>query len=347
MTAISYPSTLPGPSVATIQSEERRLLGDGEGAKQTRPMQRDGLALQQLTFTFGTFEQCEIFRLWWKDTLTYGGAWFASAWPLPQGMVTGVRRFVSPPKWAYLPAAGWRVTAECQVRGQGALPNLAAPSLSFTSRVMGGAIVLSWSSGGATSLSLSTIGPVPNSGTASGTQNTSYTLTATNAEGSTVVTITTPYLPPTLELATACFLYAGFGNGHAVNSATWTSTNATSASISGYGAVSTSGYIDDPLLARSAYTLTVVGPGGSTSKTIPAQPVHWETTFNSSIYSGATLDACMQAVRPTIVAYYAGSATVGPGVVQNSLGDGVEGNFLFTLTNGYGGTQPPFHMVCG
>lgn len=122
MTSIAYPSTLPGPSVAPVTSAERRLIAPRDGVRSSRAAQRDRLAMQDLTFEFLHFADCEAFRLWWRDTLVEGAAWFAATWPLPQGWVAGVRQFVGTPRWDYIPAAGWRVTARCQVRGRGVAP---------------------------------------------------------------------------------------------------------------------------------------------------------------------------------------------------------------------------------
>ena len=123
MAASDYPTTLPGPSAVTAQGAERRLIADRDGVRQSRPAQLDRLAMQQLTFEFVTFPQCATFRTWWGTALVNGGAWFAATWPLPQGFVSGVRRFASVPQWDYIAAIGWRVTAVCEVRGRGVTPS--------------------------------------------------------------------------------------------------------------------------------------------------------------------------------------------------------------------------------
>lgn len=122
MSAIVYPTSLPGPSVAPIQSAERRNVSPLDGPRATAVGQRDRLATQQVAFVF-TFAEAAVFRAWWKDTLVYGGAWFAATWPLPQGLIVGVRKFLGTPKWSeYLPNVGWRVMAVCEVRARGELP---------------------------------------------------------------------------------------------------------------------------------------------------------------------------------------------------------------------------------
>ncbi len=121
-TSIAYPIALPGPQVATIQSAERRALTAAAGARDARAIQRDRLATQQLQFTL-TAAEALAFKAWIDDDLTFGGAWFASDWPLPQGMVTGVRRLLmDTERWQFLGVGHWRVTISCEVRGRGELP---------------------------------------------------------------------------------------------------------------------------------------------------------------------------------------------------------------------------------
>ena len=123
MTAIIYPSTLPGPSVSAVTPTERRLLSDLTGApQQARGLQRDYLATQHVEWAVLSASEAAMFYEWWKNTLTYGGAWFASTWPAPQGWVSIARRFIGAPAWTNLPGGFWRVSAEVQVRGRGELP---------------------------------------------------------------------------------------------------------------------------------------------------------------------------------------------------------------------------------
>lgn len=125
-TPIVYPDTLPGPSVATITSTERRVLSQGDGPFDARAVQRDRLATQQLTFPPFSADEAATFRVWWRDTLQRGGAWFAATWALPQGFVEGVRHFVGAPKRQRV-GGFWQVTAVCEVRGRGLPPNQPLP----------------------------------------------------------------------------------------------------------------------------------------------------------------------------------------------------------------------------
>lgn len=130
MTAVVYPVDLPAPQVAPIQSSERRLLSADGGLYQARNVQRDRHAIQQITFPPFSPVQAAAFRTWWEDTLVFGGSWFAATWPLPQGWIEGVRRWIAPPTWAFVSSADggrWRVSAPCEVRGVGLAPQTPEP----------------------------------------------------------------------------------------------------------------------------------------------------------------------------------------------------------------------------
>lgn len=121
MAGLVYPASLPGPISAPFQSAERRLLSSIPGPRQSRPMQRDRKASQQLDFIF-THAECAIFKAWLDADLVRAGAWFAASWPQPQGGV-GVRRFVGEPSFPiYYPNVGWHVSANVEVRGRGMAP---------------------------------------------------------------------------------------------------------------------------------------------------------------------------------------------------------------------------------
>jgi hypothetical protein len=121
MTAIVYPSTLPGPSAAGIQAAERRLLS--AEPFEARNGQRDRLATQQVTLPPFTAAEAATFRAWFDDTLIFGGAWFAATWPLPAGFMSGVRRWIGQPSWKVVNGF-WQVSGPCEVRGRGMPPVL-------------------------------------------------------------------------------------------------------------------------------------------------------------------------------------------------------------------------------
>lgn len=123
MPVVSYPTTLPNPSVSSVAPAERRLLSDVTGGpQQARGVQRDYLGTQGVEWSLLSATDAASLDLWWRTTLTYGGAWFASTWPAPQGWVSAVRRIVGAPQWAHLPGGFWKVTATVQVRGVGMAP---------------------------------------------------------------------------------------------------------------------------------------------------------------------------------------------------------------------------------
>ncbi len=117
MPAQTYPAGLPYPQSAPVQASERRLMTQGDGPRDSRPVQFDRLGQQQLQWTF-KFAHAAVFQAWWETDLVEGGAWFVANWPLPQGG-DGDRRFVGTPAWQLLPGYGWRVTATCALRGRG------------------------------------------------------------------------------------------------------------------------------------------------------------------------------------------------------------------------------------
>lgn len=126
MPAIIVPPALPMPSVATLTPTERRLLTSLPGPRQARVQQRDFNAGQRIEWAVLNRAQVSLLRTWWHDDLFEGGAWFAATWPLPEGLVVGVRKFLAEPAMTYLGANKWRVSAQCEVRGRGELPQ--APS---------------------------------------------------------------------------------------------------------------------------------------------------------------------------------------------------------------------------
>lgn len=120
MASIAYPDTLPGPSGAGIQSAERRLVTPEPF--EARTVQRDWLAIQQITLPPFTDDEAAAFKAWFDDTLDLGGKWFASTWPLPQGLVVAVRRWIGEPTWKKVNGF-WQVSGPCEVRGRGGLPD--------------------------------------------------------------------------------------------------------------------------------------------------------------------------------------------------------------------------------
>jgi hypothetical protein len=131
----------------------------------------------------------------------------------------------------------------------------------------GQSATLAWSTTGATSVTISSIGSVPLNGTdpVSPTATTTYTLTATNANGSVSANATVVVNTPQTAL-TACF--ANPSNIMAGESATlnYTSQNATAVSIApGVGSEGLSGSVTVSPTTSTTYVVTATGTGGQTS----------------------------------------------------------------------------------
>lgn len=124
MPAVLYPSELPGPQRADIQSVERRRMTPADVPYEANARQTDMLAIQQIVFPPFTEDQAEAFNHWWSDILDNGGNWFAAKWALPDGWAYAVRRFLETPKWEFLGRGRWRVSASMELRGRGELPVL-------------------------------------------------------------------------------------------------------------------------------------------------------------------------------------------------------------------------------
>lgn len=122
MPALESPAGLPCPAVADLTPEERRALTDLPGPRQSRVRQRDFSAVQRLRWHGLNRTELALFRAWYRGDLVEGGAWFSSTWPLPQGMVVGVRKFLGEPRHSYLGNGLWNVEVTCEVRGRGMLP---------------------------------------------------------------------------------------------------------------------------------------------------------------------------------------------------------------------------------
>lgn len=140
---------------------------------------------------------------------------------------------------------------------------------------------LIWTSSNALSASLTGFGSVPTSGsrTVSPTSFTTYMLTVFGTNGQTVNCQTTvgvtggPVIPPppiynapycTISITSAYNYGSLYGYGYnQAATLSWSSQNATSATISGLGSVSLSGSQTVYPSYNQTYTMTVYGPGGS------------------------------------------------------------------------------------
>jgi len=150
-----------------------------------------------------------------------------------------------------------------------------APTINFGAQpriiASGASTVLSWTTSNANSVSIGGVGTFPPSGSESVTPaaTTTYTLTATGSGGtaksSTVVTVTTSGPIPGQTPAPTITFSANPSSVAVGTSAvlSWTTTNATSVSISGVGVFGANGSANVTPSANTTYTATVQGAGGT------------------------------------------------------------------------------------
>lgn len=119
---IEYPSSLPIPQTSTVRPVDRRQLSSADRPREATAFQRDRLELERVTWPPLNATQSAALYAWWKNSLVYGGCWFAAQWPLPRGFTNAVRRFIEAPQWEFIAGGFWRVSAVLQVRGRGLDP---------------------------------------------------------------------------------------------------------------------------------------------------------------------------------------------------------------------------------
>jgi hypothetical protein len=130
MPAIVAPAELPAPQELSALIVDTRLQTDAseKGPVELRTIEQDERQRQTLVWTL-TEVEAAIFRLFWRVTLVYGGAWFSApeSWPDMHGLIVRVRRFISAPQWVNLGAGIWRVSITAECRGETLLPNEPEP----------------------------------------------------------------------------------------------------------------------------------------------------------------------------------------------------------------------------
>ncbi|HEY3399959.1 MAG TPA: RHS repeat-associated core domain-containing protein [Geothrix sp.] len=154
---------------------------------------------------------------------------------------------------------------------------------------LGEITTLSWNTSGATSLSLDQgIGAVSGTSLAvSPERTTTYTLTATNAWGTATQSITVTVLPPVISSFTATPSGITLGQG---NTLSWSTTYASSVSISEIGAVGTSGSQVVYPANTTTYILTATSSAGTSTAEVTvalaAPVIHSLTASDIAISSG-------------------------------------------------------------
>jgi len=167
---------------------------------------------------------------------------------------------------------GQTVTASVTVTVGASKPAVVRFAASPTSISKGGSSLLSWTTKGATTVSINNgVGSVSASGSAtvSPTATTTYTLTATGADGVTsvtaAVTVTVVAPKPIIIRFTAAPTSIAKGGSTILS---WATTGATTASISnGVGSVPVNGSQSVSPTATTTYTLTATAADGVTSVT--------------------------------------------------------------------------------
>lgn len=119
---LQSPPTLPVPQTSTVTPAERRALSDSNRPRDARALQRDRLDYERITWPPMAPAKTQVLLDWWRDELIYGGAWFSATWPLPRGFVSAVRKMREQPRWQFVPGGYWRISALCEVRGRGEVP---------------------------------------------------------------------------------------------------------------------------------------------------------------------------------------------------------------------------------
>ncbi len=159
-------------------------------------------------------------------------------------------------------------------------------SASPLSIVVGGSSTLTWTSTGATSASINQgIGSVPVNGSlsVSPTATKTYTITVKNGSGTTTAktTVTVKAAPPTVTFSAA----PGTIQPGQSSTLSWTTTNATSASINqGIGTVALNGTKTVSPTATKIYTITIKGSGGTVTAqaTVTVQAAPPVVSFNAT-----------------------------------------------------------------
>lgn len=130
--ATDYPTTLPVPQTETVTPFDRAQYSNRDRPREARALSLDRLAVVRATWPPLSPAEAAIFEAWWRVDIYQGGAWFNATWPLPQGSVPAVFRFIEQPRWRFVPGGRWRLEGLLEQRGRGLSvidgPNSGIPS---------------------------------------------------------------------------------------------------------------------------------------------------------------------------------------------------------------------------
>lgn len=116
MAEINYPTGLPAPKTSQISPAEGRSLVSEQEPLFARAFSTEGRMFERISWPALDSARAQALQTWWETDLTYGGAWFNATWPLPQGLVRAVRKFIQPLRWRRIGHRHWAVDAVCEVR---------------------------------------------------------------------------------------------------------------------------------------------------------------------------------------------------------------------------------------
>lgn len=143
--ATDYPTTLRVPQTEIVTPIGRAQLSDPDRPREARALSRDRLAIVRATWAPMSPAKAAIFEQWWRVDIYEGGAWFNATWPLPQGVVPAVFRFIEQPRWRFVPGGRWRIEGVLEQRGRGLTvidgPNSGPPSNPWNSANEVGTVV--------------------------------------------------------------------------------------------------------------------------------------------------------------------------------------------------------------
>jgi len=205
--------------------------------------------------------------------------------------------------------------------GQGSAPTINSFTANVTTITSGASVTLSWSTSGASTISISpdnfTSTSASGSTSVGPTATTSYTLTATNSAGSTTFKLTITVNPagtkPTINSFTAIPTSINLGSS---SSLSWSTAGATTLSI-------------------TPGTFTSASAAGSTSVSPTATTTYTVTATNSSGSSTSTVSVTVtvSASKPTINSFTASPAGIDSGS-SSSLSWSTSGATTISITPG-------------
>ncbi|MBP7621055.1 MAG: hypothetical protein KA745_08825 [Gemmatimonadales bacterium] len=130
--ATDYPAGLRVPQTENVTPFDRSQTSNHDRPRESRALSLDRLAVVRATWPPFSPAEAAIFEQWWRVDLYDGGAWFNATWPLPQGRVPAVFRFIEQPRWRFVPGGRWRIEGVLEQRGRGLTvidgPNSGPPS---------------------------------------------------------------------------------------------------------------------------------------------------------------------------------------------------------------------------